>query len=455
MRRVVITGLGAVSPHGLGAPALWEGLLAGKSSITTLTRFDPAAFASHVAGVIPPFKTTDYVPKSYRKATKIMARDIELAVVAADFAVRDARLATKGILETTPLEKLPPTADGRGWTRPDPARVGCNIGAGLICADLNEVTSAMIHARNPDNTLSLARWGRSEDPAKTSGMENLTPLWLLKYLPNMLACHVSIIHNTQGPSNTITCGQASAGLALAEAARTIQRGSADLALVGGCETKINAFALMRWTLLNRLAKHYNDHPAAACRPYDQHADGAVIGEGGAVLVIEELEHALKRGATIYAEVAGLGASCSAPESVIVPDESGEAPAVAIQKALQNARAVPTQVGLVVAPGYGLKEWDAADARAIEKVFGQAPAHLSVLAARAGIGDCGAGAQALDLAAAALALREQVIPPSINCPDPIPGIPMSRTRQSKTFDHAVVLACALGGQNSAIVLKKFA
>ena len=156
MRRVVITGLGALSPHGMGTAAFWNGLLEGKSSIGPLTRFDPSAFGSRIAGEIPPFKTTEYVPKSYRKATKIMARDIELAVVAADLAVRDAKLATKAVAGTTAVEPLL----AQGWHQPDPTRVGCNIGAGLICADLNELTAAMVLARNPDNTLSLARWGR-------------------------------------------------------------------------------------------------------------------------------------------------------------------------------------------------------------------------------------------------------------------------------------------------------
>ncbi len=291
MRRVVITGLGAISPHGLGAPAFWNALLEGKSSVASLTRFDPASFASRVAGAIPPFKTTEFVPKSYRKATKIMARDIELAVLAADFAVRDAKLATKGVLEASGDKLL-----AEGFTRPDPARVGCNIGAGLICADLDELTQAMVQAKNPDGSFSLAKWGRSEDPGKTSGMDNLTPLWLLKYLPNMLACHVSIIHDTQGPSNTITCGQASAGLALAEACRTIQRGAADLALVGGCESKLHPMGLLRWSLLGRLTTASNDNPSAACRPLDATAAGTVLAEGGAVLVIEELERARQRSA---------------------------------------------------------------------------------------------------------------------------------------------------------------
>ena len=272
MRRVVITGVGAVSPPGVGTAPFWNALLEAKSSVTALTRFDPSAFAARVAGVVPPFKTTDFVPRSYRKSTKIMARDIELAVVAADFAVRDAKLLTKGVAESPTSAELA----AQGWFKPDPTRMGCNIGAGLLCADLNELTAALAEARNPDNSFNFIAWGKAADPAKPSGMENLTPLWLLKYLPNMLSCHVSIIHDTQGPSNTITCAQASAGLAMAEATRTIQRGQADLALVGGCESKVHPMALMRWSILNRLNGTSNDNPAAACRPYDQNAAGCVL-----------------------------------------------------------------------------------------------------------------------------------------------------------------------------------
>ncbi len=452
MRRVVITGIGAVSPHGLGAPAFWNALLEQKSGITRLTRFDPSAFSSQVAGTVPPFKTQEYVPKSYRKATKIMCRDIEFAVTAADFAARDAKILTKGVAEGIPEEKLA-ALKADGWVRPDPTRIGCNIGAGLISADLDELTRATVEVRNPDNTMSLERWGRSNDPAKTSGMENLTPLWLLKYLPNMLACHISIIHDTQGPSNAITCAQASAGLALAEATRTIQRGAADLALVGGCESKVHPMGLMRWSLLNRLNGDSNDNPGNACRPYDATANGTILAEGGAVFVIEEYEHAKRRGATIYAEIAGFGASAAVGQSVIEPDPTGEAPAVAMKKALKDAAISPDNIGLVIPPTYSIKTWDQADSNALRAAFGSALANLAILPARAGIGDCGAGAQALDLAAAALALHHQTIPAATNVNHPIDNLPISREKSTKPLTHALVLAAALGGQNSAVVLKR--
>jgi 3-oxoacyl-[acyl-carrier-protein] synthase II len=450
MRRVVITGLGSISPHGVGTPAFWNALLEAKSSVVPITRFDPSAFDARVGGQIPPFKTADFVPKSYRKATKIMARDIEIAVVAADLAVKDAKLLTKSVLGSV---TNPDELSTQGWHKPDPTRVGCNIGAGLICADLDEISGAMNLAKNPDNSLSLARWGKSDDPGKTSGMENLTPLWLLKYLPNMLACHVSILHDTQGPSNTITCGQASAGLALAEAARTIQRGHADLALVGGCESKINPMALMRWSLLHRLTTTSNDNPAAACKPYDTRADGAVLAEGGAVLIIEEYEHAKARNATIYAEIVGIGSSANASQSPIEPDPTGEAPAVAIKKALKDAKLTPQDIQLIIPPGSSAPQWDKSDAAALHAAFGNALSQTSVVPARAGIGDCGAGSQALDLVAASLALKHQSIPPTANTTQPIANLPINTHKKSQPLTHALILAAALGGQNSAIILKK--
>jgi len=441
--------MGAISPHGLGAPAFWNALLEGKSSITKLTRFDPSGFPGQVASVIPAFKTTDFVPRSYRKSTKIMARDIELAVVAADFAVRDAKVITKGVAEGANVDELV----DKGWTKVDPRRCGCNIGAGLICADLNELTEAMAEVRNPDDTMDLARWGKSDDPGKTSGMEKLTPLWLLKYLPNMLACHVSIIHDTQGPSNAITCGEASAGLAMTEAVRTIQRGQADMALAGGCESKVHGMGVMRWNLLDLYTKSGNENPEGACRPYDRAAAGAVLAEGGAVFVIEEYEHAKARGVAILAELVGFGASANASASPVEPDTTGEAPAVAIRKALKDAGIGAEDVDVIVPPALSVPAWDQADAVALRTVFGAGLAKVNVLPARAGGGNCGAGSQALDMVAAVMALRQQVVPGAINVPEPIGGLNIAAQKVSRPVRHVLVLGSALSGQNSAIILKR--
>src|SRR6185503_4507346 len=256
MRRVVVTGIGVISPLGIGANATWENLLAGKVGVGRIQQFDPSGFPSQIAGEVPAYKIGDYVPKSYRKATKVMARDIEVAVVAADDAFKDAGLQSRAYTESPTIE---------------PTRFGCNIGAGLISCDLNELTSAM-HVARDGNKLDLHKWG-------VEGMNQLTPLWLLKYLPNMLACHVTIIHELKGPSNTLTCAEASSHLAIGEAFRTIQRGKADLAICGGAESKVNPMGLMRQTLLGRLTETHNDAADTAVRPFDADADGTTIAEG--------------------------------------------------------------------------------------------------------------------------------------------------------------------------------
>lgn len=303
MKRVVITGIGVISPLGVGTNNFWDALLASQCGIKKISQFDPGGFACQLAGEIPPFKIGDYVPKSYRKATKLMARDIEIAVIAADDAFKTAGIKSKAHSETSDFDSL---------------RFGCNIGAGLISAELNELAYAMNVARSSDaetpNVLDLAKWGKE-------GMGQLTPLWLLKYLPNMLSCHVTIIHGLCGPSNNITCADASSHLSIGEAFRTLQRGKADLAICGGAESKINPMGIVRQTLLHRLNQTSNDAPDQAVRPFDESANGTIAGEGGGLFILEEYERAKARGATIFAELIGFAASQDT-YSVTQPDPSG-------------------------------------------------------------------------------------------------------------------------------------
>ncbi|MEX0742629.1 MAG: beta-ketoacyl synthase N-terminal-like domain-containing protein, partial [Phycisphaeraceae bacterium] len=218
-RRVVITGLGAVSGLGIGMDVLWEGACAGRSAIAPIEAFETEGFDSRIGSEVRDFSVKKFVPKTYRKATKVMARDIELAVAAAELAVRDAKMVTPGV-----------EPDGeRTYEGP---RVGAHIGAGLIAADIDELTEAFAEATDAEGNFDMHRWGEE-------GMTHLTPLWLLKYLPNMLACHVTIIHDAQGPSNTITCGEASSGLSIGESMRVIERGNADACFCGGAESKMN------------------------------------------------------------------------------------------------------------------------------------------------------------------------------------------------------------------------
>ncbi|MHC4496062.1 MAG: beta-ketoacyl-[acyl-carrier-protein] synthase family protein, partial [Planctomycetota bacterium] len=254
--RVVITGLGAATPLGLTVGDTWAGLCAGRVGTDRITAFDPVGFTCKVAGQVPDYKIRDHLPRSFRKAVKLMSRDIELSIIAANEALIHAGFVTKGI----DPENI----------NVDPERVAINLGAGLISCDLVELAPA-VAASLTDGKFDIRKWGKE-------GLEQVTPLWLLKYLPNMLACHIGIIHDIQGPSNTITCAEASSHLAIAEATQVIARGAGDIALAGGAEAKVNPIVMIRQCLLKRTTSENNDDPASACRPFDADAKGSVFGE---------------------------------------------------------------------------------------------------------------------------------------------------------------------------------
>ena len=433
MRRVVITGIGVISPLGVGAKAFWDNLLAGKVGVRRIASYDPSGFPSQIAGEVPAYKINDFVPKSYRKATKVMARDIELAVIAADDAFKDSGLKSKAYTDAPDIKS---------------ERFGCNIGAGLISVDLAELTEAMNAARADDkpNKLDLQKWGRE-------GMGKLTPLWLLKYLPNMLACHVTIIHELKGPSNTITCADASSHLAIGEAFRTVQRGDADLAICGGAETKVLPMNLMRQVLLKRVTETHNDTPDQAVRPFDADADGTAVAEGGGLFILEEYEYAKSRGAKIYAEVAGFGASQDT-YSTTLPDPKGHSYSRAIGKALADASLPPAAVDLLVPCGLGIPTHDRAELAGLHQVFGGGLERVPLAPIKAQTGNMAAGS-GVDAAAAVLGLFHGKVPPAVNTRKPVEGLKLNakpEVRDAKV-DVAVSSVYSLGGQNAALVFKR--
>ena len=431
-RRVAITGVGLINALGIGREEYFAALIEGKNGIKRIEAFDPGEFTSQVAGESPHLKMAKQVPKAHRKATKLMSRDIELAVVAADTAVRDAGLTTKG---TAPDEE--PDVD--------PTRIGVNIGAGLICCDLVELAEAVQNGVS-SGQFDYRKWG-------SEGMATLTPLWLLKYLPNMLSCHVSIIHDLQGPSNAVTCAEASGQLAVGEAYRIISHGKADVMITGGAECKVNPMALLRQCLLKRTCSSCNDKPDQACRPFDKGADGTILGEGGGIVVLEELEHARKRGATIYGEVTGYGASCSFGSDFVSIEADGKGIEIALRKALAAAELEPQQVDLLVPHGTAVRSDDQAEATAIKAAFGTHVSQLPVFATKSRIGNCGAGAAAIDLATMALVMHSNTIPATLNCDDPATELNIVQRNTQTEITHAVTCCYTYGGQTAALVISK--
>jgi 3-oxoacyl-[acyl-carrier-protein] synthase II len=424
--------MGAVSPLGLTVQQLWEGLRAGRCGIKPITAFDPVGLGCRIAGQVPQFSIQQYVPRSYRKATKLMSRDIQLAVAASDEALRDSGLVTKGI--------------DAGNVNIEPQRVALNIGAGLISCELAELGPAAEKSIT-DGQFDIRKWGKD-------GLEAITPLWLLKYLPNMLACHISIIHDIQGPSNTITCAEVSGQLAIGEAGRVIQRGAADAAVAGAAEAKIDPILLLRQILLKRATCECNEAPEGACRPFDAEATGSVFGEGGGILVLEELERARRRKAKIYAEVVGFGCSSSLNPVYEQLEQDGRGVQIAIEKGLAEAGIRPSELDLIVPHGTGISADDAAEARGIAKSLGAAASEVPVWPTKSILSNTGAASGALDVIAAVCAMRAGIIPTAYNLRVKAVGCALNINTQErkKAIRYALCCSYTYGGQTAALVLK---
>jgi 3-oxoacyl-[acyl-carrier-protein] synthase II len=429
----VITGFGAISPLGLTSEQMWAALCTGRCGIGPITAFDPSGFGCKIAGQVPDFKVGQYMPKSYRKASKLFSRDIELAVVAAYEAIVNSGLVTKGI--------------DQAGCNVDPTRIGINLGAGLISCDLVELAPAV--AKSVTNgKFDIRKWGKE-------GIEMVTPLWLLKYLPNMLACHIGIIHDIQGPSNTITCAEISSHLAISEGLSFIERGCCDIVLAGGAEAKVNPIVLIRQMLLKRATTEKSDDPAGACRPFDADAAGSVFGEAAALVVLENPKHAQKRGARIYAEIAGSGQSSCLNYPYESLEPNGEAVAIAIDKALTCAQIRPDDLDLIIPHGTGIPADDLAEARGIETALGAAVGDIAVWPTKSMLSNTGAAGGALDVIAAAYAINDGMIPASRNCKRKFDGCNLNIVTQTIRKALKYVLCCSYtyGGQTAAVILKK--
>jgi len=431
-RRVVITGLGVVSPLGLGVESFWQALVEGRRAVGPISLFDASEFPCRIGGQLTDFSARGFVPKDYRKSVKVMARDIEIAVAGADLAFKDAGLTTR----TAGADK-PMTVPAK--------RLGCNIGAGLICTDLDELGQA-VNTALTDGKLDLRKWGHT-------GMQNLNPLWLLKYLPNMLSCHVTIVHGCEGPSNCITCGDASGPQSIGESRSWIVRGAADAVVAGGAESKLNPMGLVRQGLLGRLC--VNGHgPASACRPFDAAHAGTVLGEGGALAVLEEANHAAARGARVYAEVAGFGAACD-PEGIDVLRPTVGGMDLAVRNALRNAGIGPEDVGVIVAHGTSVPGDDSLESAAWRFALGDGVRRIPAVAVTGATGSLFAGAGATNVAVAALALHNGLVPGTANFETPAAGcenLNLSAKPREVNAKYAVTAAFGTGGQSAAVVLR---
>jgi 3-oxoacyl-[acyl-carrier-protein] synthase II len=419
-KSVVITGLGVVSPIGIGREAFRESLENRTSGVRPIDAFDTSALSIHIGGEVRDFDAKRYVRP--RKSLKVMSREIQFAFTAADLAMTDAGLAPAG-----------------GTANPcDPDRLGVVFGSDMIYCEIDEVIEAF-RSCLPNGRFDFSRWG-------PLAMPQIYPLWLLKYLPNMPACHVAIANDARGPCNALTLGDASSLSAVAEGFRLIERGAADCVIVG-----VTGYRLHPTCLTFRSNQWYSTWQGAAekaSRPFDTARCGQVPGEGAGALILESEAHALARGATVLARVVSAVSRCEPVHHERPP--TGTAIRASITAALAEAQIRPADVGFVSAHGYGTVPHDRAEAQAIHDVLGDVP----VTALKSYFGNLGAGSGAVEMVASVLALADGKVPATLNYDTPDPECPLNIVSNDAVAraPTAVVLSQATTGQSLAVVLK---
>jgi len=414
-RDVVITGMGVISPIGIGCGEFWTALMEGRSGIQRLSTFNGSDLAAPLGAPVAQFEPGKYVRP--RKNLKVMSRDIQLGVSAAQIACADARLEAGGF---------------------DPERVGVVFGADMIAAELDELINAW-RACMVDGRFEYTRW-------QQGGMSNIFPLWMLKYLPNMPGCHIAITQDVRGPNNSLTMAEVSSLAAIAEAAQVIQRGKADAMIAGGTSSRLSPLVWLRFMACQ--ISHRSDEPAAACRPFDSDRDGMVFGEGAGALVLESRRHAEARGVRILARILGTARTFEPKQAG--QTRRGDAIRRAIGGALNAARLTAAEIGHVNAHGLSTVLDDRIEARAIRDVLGDVP----VTAPKSYFGNLGAATGAVEAAVSVLALDKGIVPPTLNYERPdsdcpvrvICGVPMSASRRT-----ALALNHNMAGQVVAVVL----
>jgi 3-oxoacyl-[acyl-carrier-protein] synthase II len=413
----VITGIGTIGPLGLSAAATWEALSAGKSGVRRIQSFDASRLPIQFAGEVVGFDAKAFIPKESRKQIKVMARGIQLAVAAAQLALDDSRLDKAAV---------------------DPTRMGIDFGSGLLPTDLRDLAEASrVSAPAPDYQLDLEKWG-------ADGLGLIEPLWLLKYLPNFLAAHISILHNAQGPSNSIIESDVSSLLALGEARRTLARDQADVMIVGGAESRVHPLTMARLSLFTQLSRR-NDAPEQASRPFEKNRDGAVLAEGAGVLILEDLDHARRRGARIYAEVCGFGSGYD-------KRHDGSGLGRAIRAAMVQGGTKADDIDHVNAHGLADPKTDIWEARGIASIFeGRA---VPVFAAKSSIGNVGAGAGAFELAMSLLAQLHGTLPATLNYDQRDPDCRVAVNREPHRISRSHFLKVGLNamGHCAAVVCR---
>jgi len=409
-RRVVVTGLGLVSPVGIGVEEPWDALVAGKSGIGPITLFDASAFPTRIAGEVKDFEATKFMD---RKEARRNDRFIHFALAATDIALKDA---------------------GLDMAKEDPERVGCIVGAGI------------------------GGLGTIEDEHRVyleKGVRKIGPFFIPSLIINLAPGQISLKYGMKGPNFSPVSACATGNHSIGDAMIYIERGMADVVVTGGCEAPITHLGIGGFCAARALSER-NDAPEKASRPFDKNRDGFVAGEGAGILVLEEYERARKRGARIYAELAGYGATADA-NHITSPAPEGEGGQRAMKMAMADAGVSPDQIGYVNTHGTSTPQGDVAECQAINRVFGEhAKNGLVVSSTKSMTGHLLGAAGGLEAVVTVLAIAKGVIPPTINVDEQDPECALDvvpNQAREKRVDVAISNSFGFGGTNAVVLFKR--
>ncbi|MEW6269676.1 MAG: beta-ketoacyl-ACP synthase II [Thermodesulfobacteriota bacterium] len=408
-RRVAVTGLGVVSPLGCGVERNWQALVAGRSGITRITRFPCDDFPTRIAGQVPDFSADQYIEKKDRKKMDVF---IQYALGAATMAMEDSGLHIDDA---------------------NSGRVGCIVGVGIGGLESIEET----HLSFLD-----------------SGLRRLSPFFIPKLIGNLAPGQISMRFGAKGINYAPTSACASGAHGVGEAFRLIRDGYLDAAIAGGAEAAVTPLGVGGFSVMRALSMR-NDEPARASRPFDRERDGFVIGEGSAIVILEEMDAAVARGAKIHAEIVGYGANADAFH-ITQPAPEGRGAAECMRLALEDAGIEPTEVGYVNAHGTSTEHNDANETTAIKKLFGEHAARLAVSSTKSMTGHLLGAAGSLEAVYTTLALREQVLPPTINYENPDPACDLDYVpNECRRADVEIAISNSFGfgGTNACLVFRR--
>ncbi len=407
-RRVVITGVGAVTSLGKNVADIWSALLAGKSGISNITSFNTDKLACKIASSVKDFNPEEIIPaRELRKMDKF----IHFGLVAAAEAINDSNWKPE--------------------SEHDKERTGVIVGSGIGGLGTIEDTSVELH---------------------TSEINRTSPYFIPAALVNLLSGHISIMHGFQGPNSAISTACSSGAHAIGDAARMIKYGDADVMIAGGAEAPINPIGVAGFSAARALAVNFNDDPTSASRPWDKNHSGFVMGEGAGIVVLEEYEHAIKRGAKIYAEVRGYGLTGDAYH---MTSPSGKGAYRAMSNALKDGKLTPQEIDYINAHGTSTKVGDVIELNSVQSLFSENK-KFKMSSTKSAIGHLLGAAGSVEAIFTALAIRDQIAPPTLNLHDPIDEVKIdliALTAKKMKIEHALTNSFGFGGTNASLLLSK--